>query len=497
MTSTDTSHLRQAPAPAPGASRWSAVLAWLGLLAAAALLGSPRARAQDDAIIDPSQTAIDAFVRRKMREQRIPGLSLAVTINNELIFTKGYGQANIELHSPAVAESVYELASITKQFVATGILLLAQDGKLSIDEPVTRYLSDAPRGWENITLRHLLTHTSGLPDYDDAHQPLDPRRDYTENELVHLAGALPRTFTPGARWAYSNTAYVMLGVLIHRVSGKPYGDFLRERIFSRLHMGSTQLVTDTDVLSFRASGYRLQQGALKNQEWMSPTVCGTGDGGLVSTVVDMAKWDAAIQSGALLPPAAWQAVFTPVTLNSGKTFPYGFGWFIRDQEGKPYYEHSGHLQGYASHILRFPRQRVSVVVLANLAEADPWEIAHGVASLIRPDLKPPADHPIEDREPALTETLRQVLEGLRAGKVKTEAFSVEGRNAYNEAVLADYQARLAPLPPFGKFELVGRTEIGDQTEYHYWVQVGDARWLLEITLDTESGTVDRLQFNPL
>ncbi len=463
----------------------------LGLLA-----GVCGCRAQDE-VIDPSQTAIDSFIKQKMDEQRIPGLSLAVTIDNELIFTKGYGLANVELRSPAVAESVYELASITKQFVATGILLLAQDGKLSIDEPVTRYLQDAPGTWSNITVRHLLTHTSGLPDYDDANQPLDPHRDYTEDELVRLAGALPRKFAPGARWSYSNTGYVMLGILIHRVSGQPYGDFLRERIFSRLHMGGTRLLSDADLLAFRASGYRLEEGLLKNQEWVSPSVCGTGDGGLVSTVVDMAKWDAAIQSGALLPPAAWQAVFTPVTLNSGKTFPYGFGWFIRDQDGKPYYEHSGHLQGYGAHILRFPRARVSVIVLANLAQADPWEIAHGVASLVRPDLKPPADHPIEDHEPALTKTLRQVLGGLREGKLKEEAFTDEGRDAYNETVLGTIKDQLSKLPAFGEFELVSRTEIGDQTEYHYWVQVGDAKWLLEITLDTESGKVDRLQFNPL
>ena len=200
-------------------------------------------------------------------------------------------------------------------------MLLAQDGKVSIDQPITRYLADAPPAWEKITVRHLLTHTSGIPEFDDANQGLDPRREYTEDELVKLAAGLPPKFAPGARWSYSGTGYVLLGVLIHRVSGKPYGDFLRERVFSPLHMGSTRVLSDTDLLAFRASGYELEEGLLKNQDWASSSVCGTADGGLVSSVMDMAKWDAAIQSGALLPPAAWQAVFTPVTLNSGKTFP--------------------------------------------------------------------------------------------------------------------------------------------------------------------------------
>ena len=294
------------------------------------------AGAQDQPEVDPSQADIDAYVRQQMRAQRIPGLSLAVTIDNELIFTKGYGVANVELRAPALAESVYEVASLTKQFVAVAMLLLAQDGKLSLDDLVSRHLPEAPPAWEKITLRHLLTHTSGIPDFDDAGQPLDPRREYTEDELVRLAARLPAKFAPGVRWSYSNTAYDLLAVIIHRVSGVPYGDFLRTRVFSRLHMGNTNVNRHDDLLPFRASGYRLDAGLLKTQEYLAEAQCQTGDGGLVSTVVDLAKWDAAIHSGALLPPGVWEQVFRPVTLNSGKTFPYGFGWFIREQNGYPY-----------------------------------------------------------------------------------------------------------------------------------------------------------------
>ncbi len=446
---------------------------------------------------DPSQPAIDALVKQQMDEQRIPGLSLAVTVDNELIFTKGYGLSNVELQFPALAESVYEVASITKQFTAMGVLLLVQDGKLGLDDPVRKHLPDTPAAWEKITLRHLLTHTSGIPDYDDAGHPLDVHRDYTEDELVRLATTLPLRFQPGARWSYSNTAYVLLGIIIHRASGEGYNDFLRERIFSRLHMGSTRALSSTDLIPYRANGYELDEGRLKNQDWLAPSLCGTGDGGLVSSVVDLAKWDGAIQSGALLPPARWKEVFTPVTLNSGKTFPYGFGWFVREQNGAPYYEHSGHLQGFASHILRFPRARVSVVVLANLSQADPWQIAHGVAGLIRPDLKPPADHPIEDREPAVTGLIKTVLAELREGRLQADAFTEDGANAYNADVLNAQRTRLSALPPFGNLELVSRAEVGDNTEYHYWVRLGPARWLLEVSLDTDSGKLDRLAFNPL
>lgn len=466
------------------------------LTSACCLLPAACLRAQEPAA-DPSQPAIDALVKQQMDEQRIPGLSLAVTVDNELVFARGYGQANVELQSPALAESVYEVASLTKQFTAMAVLLLAQDGKLSLDDLLSRYLPGTPPAWAKITVRQVLTHTSGIPDYDDAGHPLDPRRDYTEDELLQLATTLPLKFPPGVRWSYSNTGYVLLGILVHRVSGEEYGDFLRERIFGRLHMGSTRLNTNDDIVPFRAAGYELEEGRLHNQDYLSATLGGTGDGGLISSVVDLAKWEAAIQFGALVPPARWKEVFTPVTLNSGKTFPYGFGWFIREQNGHPFYEHSGHLGGFASHILRFPRARVSVIVLANLGQADPWQIAHGVAGLIRPDLKLPADHPIEDREPALTETLRQVLLGFRDGKLQEDAFTEEGANAYNEDVLNTEKARLSALPAFGDFELVSRTEVGDQTEYRYWVHVGDKKWLLETSIDSDSGKVERLGFNPL
>ncbi len=467
------------------------------LLLALAFCGwarTARADGSDDSP-DPSITAIDQFVKQEMDLQRIPGLSLAVTINNELIFTRGYGLANVELRSPALAESVYEVASITKQFTAVAILLLAQDHKLALDDTLGHLLPGGPGSWDKITVRHLLTHTSGIPDFDDG-RDFDLRRDYSEDELVRLAAALPLKFPTGSRWSYSNTGYVLLGIVVHRISGKPFGDFLRERIFSRLHMANTRVNSESDIIPFRADGYRLEDGVLKNQEFLSAGLRGTGDGGIVSTVVDMAKWDAALQGGALLPSEVWQQVFTPVALNSGKTFPYGFGWFIREQAGHPYYEHSGNLQGYASHFLRFPRARVSVVVLANLSQADPWKIAHGVASLIRPDLKPPADGPVEDHEPGITQRFREVLDGLREGKLKDDDFTDDGRNAYNADVLRANEDTLSKLPPFGDLTLIGRVEVGDDVEYRYWVQVGPQKWLLESALDGD-GKIERMQFHPL
>jgi CubicO group peptidase (beta-lactamase class C family) len=468
----------------------------LAALLLALILGwiQPASADETDAC-DPTVAAIDSFIKQEMEQQRIPGLSLAVVANQELVFTRGYGLANVELKSPALAESVYEVASITKQFTAVAILLLVQDHKLTLDDPLGRLLPGGPESWNKITVRQLLTHTSGIPDFDDGN-PFDLRRDYSEDDLVHLAAQLTLKFPTGSRWSYSNTGYVLLGIIVHRLSGQPYADFLRQRIFSPLHMVNTRVNSESDIIPFRADGYQLADGVLKNQDFLSAGLRGTGDGGIVSTVVDMAKWDAALQSGALLPADVWRQVFTPVSLNSGKTFPYGFGWFIREQAGQPYYEHSGNLQGYASHFLRFPSARVSVVVLANLSQADAWEIAHGVAGLLRPDLKPPPDHPIEDHEPAVSQRFREVVGALRAGKLEPDDFTDEGRNAFNDDVLRDNKEMLSKLPPTGDFTLIGRLEIGDDVEYRYWVQFGTEKWLLEAALDS-NGKIERMQLHPL
>jgi CubicO group peptidase (beta-lactamase class C family) len=455
----------------------------------------PAAWAGKSEASDPAVTAIDGFIKQEMEQQHIPGLSLAVVVNDELIFTRGYGLANVELAAPALSESVYEVASITKQFTAVAILLLAQDHKLTLDDTLGHLLPGGPESWNKISVRQMLTHTSGIPDFDDGN-PFDLRRDYSEDDLVHLAATLPLKFPTGSRWSYSNTGYVLLGAIVHRVSGTAYADFLRQRIFSPLHMVNTRVNSQGDIIPFRADGYQLEDGVLKNQDFLSAGLRGTGDGGIVSTVVDMAKWDAALQSGALLPADVWRQVFTPVTLNSGKTFPYGFGWFIREQAGQPYYEHSGNLQGYSSHFLRFPSARVSVVVLANLSQADSWEIAHGVASLIRPDLKPPPDHPIEDHEPAVSQRFREVVDALREGKLKEDDFTADGRNAFNDDVLRANQETLSKLPPPRDFTLIGRLEIGDDVEYRYWVQFGPDKWLLEAALDAD-GKIERMQLHPL
>ena len=334
---------------------------------------------------DGVATRIDDYIRAEMEAQKIPGVSLAIIRNGDIVLAKGYGLANVEHQVPVKPETIFQSGSMGKQFTATAVMMLVEEGKLSLDDKITKFFPDAPEAWRNITVRHLLTHTSGLGDYPN---DFDLRRDYTEDELVQRIKSVPLAFQPGEKWSYSNLAYVMLGVLIHKVSGKFYGDFLQERVFKPLGMTTARVISEADIVPNRAAGYRLVNGELKNQNWVSPTLNTTADGALYLTVYDMAKWDAALYTEKLLKRSSLDQMWTAVKLNDGKTFPYGFGWGLGEVRGHHIVEHGGAWQGFKSQISRYVDDKLTIVVFANQARANPAKIAHGVAALFDPQLTP-------------------------------------------------------------------------------------------------------------
>ena len=332
-----------------------------------------------------------------MRAHQIPGLSLGVMRDGRLIKATGYGWANVELNVPVSPKSLFQSGSVAKQFTATAIMMLVVEKKIALDDPISKYLPEAKgAAWGGATLRQLLTHTSGIPDTfgetDAASYTkgiLDWRRDYTEEELLRTYIPLKLDFKPGEKWNYSNTGYEILGFLIHRVTGEFYGDFLEQRIFEPLGMISTRIISEEDIIPNRVSGYRIVGGKLKNQEWIAPSLNTTADGGLYFDIIDMAKWDAALYTNRLLPRAVLDEMWTPVRLNSGKTYPYGFGWDVLQVNGHPLVRHSGSNQGFAVSISRYVKDKLSIVVLTNLdsTHADTLKIAESVAAIYMPSLK--------------------------------------------------------------------------------------------------------------
>lgn len=332
-------------------------------------------------------SAVDQYVRADMRRQRIPGVSVAVLRGDSVVLMRGWGQSNVELHVAATDSTVYQSGSLGKQFTAALVLQLVRAGKLKLDDPIRRYLPDGPPSWDSITVRHLLTHTSGIPDYTDS--VVDLRRDYTEAELVHVAAGLPLQFHPGDHWRYSNTGYVLLGAIVRRVSGTFYGDLLRQRIFAPLGMGTARIISEADIVPNRAAGYRLSGDTLLNQEWVAPMLNTTADGSLYLTVRDLARWVAGWDAGAVLDQADRDLAWTPVRLNDGTSYPYGFGWELNELRTVRRIAHTGSWQGFKAALERFPASGLTVIVLANLAEGHPEAMALGIAGLFDPRLMPP------------------------------------------------------------------------------------------------------------
>jgi CubicO group peptidase (beta-lactamase class C family) len=442
---------------------------------AALALGTPCV-AQDET------AKVDAYVAAELQKQRIPGVSLAVVRDGKIVLAKGYGFANVEHQVPVKPETVFQSGSVGKQFTATAVMMLVEEGKIGLDDPISKYFTDAPEAWKKITVRHLLTHTSGTTDYPN---DFDFRRDYTEDELLKRAEAVPVAFAPGERWSYSNLGYLTLGVLIGKVSGKFYGDFLQERVFKPLDMQTARIISEADIVPNRAAGYRLEKGTLKNQEWVSPSVNTTADGALYITALDMAKWDAALYTERLLNKASLDQMWTPVKLNSGQTSPYGFGWGLGDIRGNRIVEHGGAWQGFKAHIARYVEKKLTVIVFANLSQADPGKIAHGVAGIYDAQLAPIPVAAIEDKEPKVTAFARDLVQKFADGTADPALFTPEARAAIFPDRAAQAAVFLKELGALRSIELVARTDREGHRVYRYRATFDAASLFVALTLTAD------------
>jgi D-alanyl-D-alanine carboxypeptidase len=318
------------------------------------------------------------FVDGYLKKKQIPGCAIMVRKDGEVVLSAGYGIANLEHGVKVTPQTVFQSGSVGKQFTSMAVMMLVEEGKLSLGDPLSKFLK-VPKDWPKITIRHLLTHTSGLGDYPEK---FSLQKDYTEEELLKMVAAQELDFDPGDKWAYSNLGYLTLGLVIHKVTGRFYGDFLQKRIFEKLGMTSTRIINEADIIPNRAAGYRLEKGELKNQEWVAPSVNTTADGSLYLTIEDMAKWDEALEKQELISRAGFEQMWTPVELNDGRRESYGFGWNIeKNALGHRLIEHGGAWQGFATYIGRHPDERLSVVVLCNRAGANANYIANVVAGI--------------------------------------------------------------------------------------------------------------------
>lgn len=430
-----------------------------------------------------AQTApIDSFIHAEMQRQRIPGVAVAV-IHHGTVQAKGYGLANVELQVPVTPQTIFQSGSLGKMFTATAVMLLAEDGKLSLTDTITKFFPDAPLSWRSITVRNLLNHTSGIPDYTTS--DFDYRKDLSEDEEARLAYAQPVEFPAGTRWNYSNTGYALLGFIIHKVSGMFYGDVLAERVFQPAGMKTTRIISEADIVPNRAGGYRLVRGQLKNQEWVAPELNTTADGSLYWSLQDLVAWEAVVKRRGILKAESWNQVLSPVRLASGKTYPYGMGWGIEERGGKPLHEHGGSWQGFKTQLSRFIGDDLTIIVLANLAQADPGRFADGIAAIVSPALAVPKLVEIEDREPEVAPRITKLLDVIRSGKLTPANFAYVRAGFFPDAA-SFYAQELGRLGSVTGMKLLEHTELGDDRVYTYRVSFASGARQLRIAFAPDS-----------
>lgn len=308
---------------------------------------------------------VDDLIKEEMQSHKIAGLSMMIIQKGKEPQTKSYGFANLELNVPVTKDTAFEIGSVTKQFTAACILLLAEDGKLSIDDKISKHLKETPAAWSNITVRHLLNHTSGIKNYTGL-DGFEFNLHLTQEEFIEKMGTHPLAFKPGDSWSYCNSGYSLLGFIVENASGKKYWNFIQERIFDPLEMTQTTSRNPGVIITNRAAGYELSKGKHVNRDYDITDIFSAG--AIVSTVGDMAKWNAALNGEKLLKESSKQLWWTPTKLNGGKIQNYGFGWTIDTLEGHKNIGHGGATSGFSATHQRFPDDNLSIIILTNADE---------------------------------------------------------------------------------------------------------------------------------
>jgi D-alanyl-D-alanine carboxypeptidase len=313
-----------------------------------------------------------------------PGATVLVERGGQVLLRKGYGLAQLELEVPNRPETVFEIGSITKQFTAAAVLMLVEEGKIKLEDDFTRYLPDYPKPAQTVTVENLLTHTSGIPSYTDLPEWMPRvREDMTPDQLASFFRDKPLDFAPGERWSYSNSAYVVLGMIVEKASGMTYEKFVEERIFAPLGMKDSRYGHAEEVVPRRAAGYDKGESGYLNARYISMTLPYSA-GALMSTVDDLERWNRALAEGKILSAESRRRMETPFAIKSGQSTRYGFGLEMGELEGHRMVAHSGGIFGFLSMNLRLPDDRLEVIVLSNNpdAKANPTVVARRLAGLV-------------------------------------------------------------------------------------------------------------------
>ena len=325
----------------------------------------------------------DDYVLKEMKKRHLPGISIAVIRNGKILKVKGYGVQDEKTGKPADSRTLYEIGSVGKTFVAVGILMLVERGRLKLTDPISRYIAETPKTWKSITIRHLLSHTSGIKDYVTEIPRSEEKQEWSSADVYHRAASTPLNFKPGEKYGYSHTNYVVLGMILGNRGGKPFDKFLEEELFKTLEMTDTQPKEQVSESPNLAMGYRLVED--KTQEAVREEGK-FADQYLVSSASDLAKWAVALDNGTVLTAENRELMWTPTPLTEGKSAIYGLGWNTESMNGHRVVGHSGSVGGFSANLTRFPDDKLSIIVLTNQRDTSSFQLIRGIASLYKPAL---------------------------------------------------------------------------------------------------------------
>jgi D-alanyl-D-alanine carboxypeptidase len=374
----------------------------LGLLPAIALPPTPvqPTPAATQPRSPKSTQLLDDRVKGLMERQHIPGMAVVVIKNGQVQELKGYGVTDITTKQPVSPDTKFVIGSNTKPFTAMAIMMLVEEGKVDLDKPISQYLSDLPTEWKLLTLRQLLSHTAGIPEDGYWLKRKQPK------DLLKLVKS-KLDFQPGESWMYSNSGFALAGLVIEQVSGQPYSDFLRDRIFTPLGMKQTQ--AKLEPVPNLATGYEWNDHL--NKVALGEDQQSYGSGNIISTASDIAIWVQALDQGKLLSAASYQQLWTSATLKNGRSTGYGLGWFVDKFNGHPFISHGGNGHGHSSGLTRYPTDQLDVIILANNISVNGEQISGSIASVYEPTLVLLGVSPKPDPKPAFTQQFLALLQG--------------------------------------------------------------------------------------
>lgn len=426
---------------------------------------------------------VDNFVRSILTERNIPGAAIVVVKNGKIVKSAGYGIASVEFNVPATPETVFEIGSVSKQLTAAGIMLLVEDGKVNLDEKISKYLPNTPDSWKNVTVRNLLTHTAGIKSYSSIAEGFELSKRNKVESFIKLLSTYPLDFETGTDYVYSNTGYSLLSYIIESASGKSYWDFMRERIFNPLGMTKTADRDPQFVIKNRATGYEWRTDRLIGRDGNLTDLSGAG--AIVSTVLDLAKWDLALRNDTLLKKTSKLEMWKPLTFNDGKTYPYGLGWRFSEIRGHKLIAHSGQTAGFGASLSRYVDDDITVIALTNLGASGMGTlIAQGVAKFYIPaislkNLKSQLD------DAKITQTVKTALQHRIENNFPEELFAENLiRQISNERAKAN-NLRIASFGAIKNVIFVGDETTDGKKAYRYKVETQKRLFLWKFAFNTE------------